>query len=142
MKENQVDPTGESPQDVQSLAHTIKKVWEANREFQLRDIKFEDFTILIAEYDEVLGKIEIRNRELNELRITRDKLEPKVKHLSTRARTGMRGYFGPKSSEYQRIRPSLRKNPAPKARKPAKKKPALPPTPPPPDAPVTTPPAK
>jgi hypothetical protein len=84
-----------------------------------------------------LEKIKSRIRELHELRITRNKLEPKVKHLSSRARSGMRGYFGPKSSEYQRVRLNLPKKPAPKARKPAEKKPALPPTPP-PEAPIAS----
>jgi hypothetical protein len=142
MKKNRVDPTNDSPYNVQNQAHNVLKVWKANRGFQMRDIKFEDFAGLTAEYDEILEIIESQNRELHELRVTRDKLEPKVEHLSSRARSGMRGYFGPKSPEYKRVRPILPKTPAPKARKPAKEKSALPPTPPQPDAPVATPPAK
>ena len=133
-------PPGSDREDIKSQAQAILKIWQANREFRLQDTKFEDFEKVTAQYEQVLEKIETRNRELHELRVARDKLAPKVEKLSSRARSGMRGYFGPQSSEYQHVRFPQPKTPAAKTKKPAKVKSEQPSTPPPPaSAPTVTP---
>jgi hypothetical protein len=126
--------TGTNRDDVKSQAQAILKIWKANREFRLRDTKFEDFEKVTAQYEQVLEKIETQTRELHELKVARNQLAPKVEKLSSRARSGMRGYFGPQSSEYQHVRRNQYQAPVAKTKKPAKAKSELPSTPPPPAA--------
>jgi hypothetical protein len=104
---------------IQRQMHSILEVWKANGGFQLRDTKFEDFEKMSSEYDRVTAEIENRNRELHELRTTRHKLVSPVEKMISRVRSGMRGYFGPQSSEYLRVRRPPPKKPASKAKKPS-----------------------
>ena len=125
--------------EVQDQAHNILKVWKANREFRMQDNKFEDFDKVYAEFDELLKKIEARSRELNELKTAREKLAAKLSLLNTRARSGIRGYFGPHSPEFARVKILPSKKKAVRAvKKPAAAKSELLPAP----APSTTPPAE
>ncbi len=112
-------PADHTSNGINAQARGILAIWKANREFRMQDIQFEDFEKLASEYGALLEKIETGARAMHELRVTRNKLEPKVEKWSSRARSGMRGYFGPKSSEYRRVRLAQSKTPAPKARKPA-----------------------
>jgi hypothetical protein len=84
----------------------------------------------------VLEKITAWKRELHELKVARDKLTPKVEKLCSRARSGMRGYFGPQSSEYLHVRRIQYQAPAAKSKKRAKAKSEQPSTPLPPIAPA------
>jgi hypothetical protein len=97
----------------------------------MRDTKFEDFEKLSTQYDQLLEKITTWKRELHELKVARDKLTPKVERLCSRARSGMRGYFGPQSSEYLHVRRIQNQAPAGKTKKSAKAKSEQPSTPPP-----------
>ena len=90
--------------EIKDQSTGILKVWKANREFRLSDVKFENYEKRCAELDEILKKIEIQNRELDESRKIRDRLAIKLRQLNTRARSGLRGYFGPKSSQYGQIK--------------------------------------
>jgi len=90
--------------EIKSLSTDILKVWKANREFRLSDAKFENYEKRCAELDEILKKIAVQNRELDESRKIRNKLAIKLRQLNTRARSGLRGYFGPKSSQYGQIK--------------------------------------
>ena len=130
-------PSGYTKHEVQNQAHSILKVWKANREFRMQDTKFEDFDTVYVEFDELLKKIEARSRELNELKTDREKLASKLALLNTRARSGMRGYFGPKSPEFARVKVHLTSKKAVRAaKKPATAKSDLPPTPPAPEPPT------
>ena len=108
---------------------TILKLWQANREFRMRDTKFEDYQKMGAEYDGLLTKIDARKRELAKMRKERDKLAAKLVVLNARARSGMRGYFGVKSPEFTQIRTGRPHQAVPKTRKPAAAKSELPPEP-------------
>ena len=133
-------PASYTKHEVKDQAHNILKVWKANREFRMQDTKFEDFDKVYAEFDELLKKIQARSRELNELRTAREKLAAKLALLNTRARSGMRGYFGPQSSEFARVKVLLSKKKAVRAaKKPATAKSELPPTPLPPATPAPAP---
>jgi hypothetical protein len=127
-------PMGVDPGNTQIQAQAVLKIWKANREFRMRDTKFEDFEKLSTQYDQVLEKITTWKRELHELKVARDKLSPKVERLCSRARSGMRGYFGPQSSEYLHVRRIQYQAPAGKTKKSAKTKSEQPSTPPPPPA--------
>jgi hypothetical protein len=69
---------------------------------------------------------------LNELKTVREKLASKLSLLNTRARSGMRGYFGPQSSEFARIKVIQSHKPVRKAKKSAPAKSEVPPVLPPP----------
>ena len=140
MNDTSEKPTNYTQQKVKGQAHNILKVWKANREFRMQDTKFEDFDKVTAEFDELLKKIDTRSRELNELRTAREKLASKLSLLNTRARSGMRGYFGPQSSEFARVKVLQSHKAVRKVKKSATAKSALPPPPLPPatPAPVTT----
>ena len=83
---------------------TILKLWQANRDFRMRDTQFEDYEKVGAAYTGLLEKIDARNRELTKMRKERDNLATKLVVLNTRARSGMRGYFGAQSPEFAQIR--------------------------------------
>ena len=88
---------------IKAQAALVLKVWKANCEFRTKDCTVEDFEAVHDKFAQVLKDIEARHRELERLRTTRQKLAEKLNELSTRARSGMRGYFGPKSSQYQQV---------------------------------------
>ena len=90
--------------EINGLTRAILKIWQANREFRMRDTQFEDYEKLGAAYTGLLEKIDARNRELTKMRKERDKLATKLVVLNTRARSGMRGYFGAQSPEFAQIR--------------------------------------
>ncbi len=81
-------------------AAIVRKVWKANREFRISDASFEDFEKVYAGFDACSKQVEDKRRELGELIISRDKVAIKLNELGTRARAGMRGYFGPGSPQY------------------------------------------
>jgi hypothetical protein len=118
-KETLEKPTSRPSDDIQGQAHDVLKVWKANPEFRMQENQFEDFEKIVDEWDKVLEKIKVQKRALHELLIVRDKLQTQVDHLSSRARSGMRGYFGPNSPEYQHVRRNLPPTPVRKAKKPS-----------------------
>jgi len=105
---------------------TILKLWRANREFRMRDTKFEDYQKVGAEYACLFEKIDARNRELTKMRKERDKLAAKLVVLNARARSGMRGYFGLKSPEFAQIKTTKPHKTARPPQKPAAAKSELP----------------
>jgi len=88
---------------IKAQATRILKVWKANREFRMKDATVADFDAMHDKFERVLKDIEARNRELDELRKARQKAAAKLNELCTRAQSGVRGYFGPNSSQYQQI---------------------------------------
>ena len=133
MKKTKNDPSeirsNFSHGDINDQTRGILKIWKANREFRMRDTQFEDYEKLSAEYDGLLKTIDARNRELTKMRKERDKLVARLVLLNTRARSGMRGYFGLKSPEFAQIKTGKSRKPVRKPRKPAAAKTELPPEP-------------
>jgi len=119
----------QSPGDINDLTRSILKIWQANREFRMRDTQFEDYEKLGAEFDGLLKTIDTRNRELTKMRKERNKLTARLVLLNTRARSGMRGYFGLKSPEFAQIKTRNSPQAARKTRKPVAVKTELPPQP-------------
>src|SRR5665213_2862293 len=107
----------------------ILELWQANRQFRMRETQFEDYEKVGAAYADLFEKIDTRSRELRKMRKERDKLAPKLVALNTRARSGMRGYFGAKSPEFAQFRTRQSHKAARKTRKPAAVKTELPPEP-------------
>jgi uncharacterized coiled-coil DUF342 family protein len=117
--------------EIKRLALNVLKVWKANREFRMKDTKFEDFEKVYAEFDGVLKKISTLSRELDEMRKARDKVAAKLGQLTTRARSEIQGYFGPQSSQYEQVKGRHANKAVRQAKKSATAKSELPPTPPP-----------
>ena|ERR1035437_5156955 len=89
--------------DVEAQAAQVLKVWKANRDFRMKDATYQDFEATHGGFKRVLKDIEAKNRELGVLRKARDKAESELSNLCTRARSGVRGYFGPDSSQYEQV---------------------------------------
>ena len=85
-------------------AAKVRKVWKANREFRMSDASFEDFVKLHAGFDAYSKQVEEKHRELAEVITSRDKVAIRLNELVTRARAGMRGYFGSESPQYAQIK--------------------------------------
>ncbi len=100
-------------------ANNVLKVWKANREFRLQDTRFEDYEKIYDELDGLTKKNEALSRELNESRGAEQKLAARLRLLSTRARSGMRGYFGPQSSEFAGVKVHQSHKAVRKAKNPA-----------------------
>ncbi len=104
---------------IKKSAHIILDIWQANRGFQLQDTGFEDFEKASHELDELMNRIEDRERELNALKSAQNELTARLALLNARARSGMRGYFGPQSPEAARIKVQQPPRAVRKAGKPA-----------------------
>jgi len=104
---------------IKKNARIILEIWQANRGFQLQDTRFEDFEKASHELDELMNRIEDRGRELQGLKSAQTKLLARLALLNTRARSGMRGYFGPQSPEFARIKVQQLPKAVRKAGKPA-----------------------
>jgi hypothetical protein len=98
-----VKKTGLALGEVQALANRILKAWKASREFRMKDATVVDFEAAHGGFERVLKDIAAKNRELDELRQARERAVAKLWALCTRARSGLRGYFGPNSSQYQQV---------------------------------------
>ncbi len=111
--------------EVREDAESILKVWTANPDFKLKDVNLEAFKTEADRYVAILAAIAEKEDALKPLRNDRDDTGLRLKALSTRARAGIRGYFGENSSEYEAVggtRTSERKKTGRKA--PAAPKPA------------------
>ena len=124
--------------EIINQTRAILKLWQANREFRMRDTQFEDYEKLGAAYAGLSEKIDTRNRELTKMRKERDKLAARQVLLNARARSGMRGYFGLQSPEFAQIKTGKSHKAVRKPQTPAAAKSELPPAP----ASSTTPPAE
>lgn len=133
MKKTKNDPsekhTKHAHNEINGETRTILKLWQANREFRMRDTQFEDYQKVGAEYAGFLEKIDARNRELTKLRKERDKLASRLVVLNARARSGMRGYFGRQSPEFAQIKTTKPRKAARPPQEPAAAKSELPPKP-------------
>jgi uncharacterized membrane protein YgaE (UPF0421/DUF939 family) len=133
MKKTKNDPvkkdTKHAHKEINTQTRAILKLWQANREFRMRDTQLEDYEKLGAEYASLLEIIDARKRELSKMRKERDKLTTRLVLLNTRARTGMRGYFGLQSPEFAQVTTGRSPKAARPPQKPAAVKSELPPKP-------------
>ena len=82
-------------------AENIMKVWIPNPDFKLRDVTLEELQHDHAALEKVLADLQAKEDETTPLRNLRDDLALKVNATCTRARAGIKGYFGDNSSEYE-----------------------------------------
>ena len=96
-------PTKMNPDKVKSDADTILGVWKGNTDFKLKDVTLESFDGDTKRLDGILRDIAAKEQELTPLRNERDDLALRLNEVCTRARSGMKGFFGPNSSQYEQV---------------------------------------
>ena len=104
-----------NPDKVKTDSDNILNVWKANTDFKMKEVTLEDFEGGTKRLNTVLKDILTKDQELSILKNERDDLARKLNELCTRARSGMKGYFGPNSSQYEQAggtRAIERKKPA------------------------------
>lgn len=103
-----------SVKDVIEDSAKVEKVWDENEDFTMKDVTRKQFKDLRAEVVDEQGQIELLQRQLDKLTNSVGDKAKQLSKLTTRGRSGMRGYFGPDSTEYEQAggtRSSDRKNP-------------------------------
>ena len=96
-------PTKMNPDKVKTDADTILGVWRANTDFKLKEVTLDNFDTDTKRLDAILKDIAAKEQELTPLRNERDDLSLKLNEICTRARSGMKGFFGPNSSQYEQV---------------------------------------
>lgn len=79
----------------------VERVWDDNNDFTLKDATRAEYKTLRAQVVDEQSQIEELQRQLSVLSNSCDGKSLRLKAMTTRARTGMRGYFGPDSTEYE-----------------------------------------
>jgi queuine/archaeosine tRNA-ribosyltransferase len=105
--------------NVASSAADILKLWTVNPDFKIKDLTQEQYQDQQVRLARLLSDIKAKEDELTPLRNERDDLMKKLNENTTRARSGIKGYFGADSSEYELAggtRSSERKKPAARAK--------------------------
>ena len=93
----------------------ILTVWTANTDFRLGDITLPKFKASADQLQATLDKIAETELELKALINARDDQAVALNEWNTRAHSGIRGAFGPDSTEYEQAggtRKSERKKPS------------------------------
>ncbi|MGC4074778.1 MAG: hypothetical protein QM760_20200 [Nibricoccus sp.] len=93
-------PASTTVNSVLRNAQKIAEVWNANATFTLNDITQKSFGDLQAEAAQLSETVESRRIELQGLINKRDDIVGELQLAITRARSGIRAFFGPDSSEY------------------------------------------
>ena len=88
---------------IKATTAQILKVWKANREFRIKDATVQDFEASYDGFERLLKEVEAKSSELDKLREVRDKTAAKLWAVCSRARSGVRGYFGPHSPQYKQV---------------------------------------
>ena len=96
-------PTKVNPDKVKTDAETILRVWKDNTEFKLKDVTLETFDTDTSRLIKLLNDIAVKEQEMTPLRNERDDLALKLNEVCTRARSGIKGFFGPNSSQYEQV---------------------------------------
>lgn len=92
----------------------VESVWLKNTQFTMKDVTLEQFQAAVAAVQTADDKVEEMRRQLTALINQRDATNKALQQLTTRALSGVRGFFGPDSDEYEQAggtRTSERKKP-------------------------------
>ena len=97
----------------------VHDVWAANPEFVMKEVTLENFTAAIADAQAADNAVETLRGQLVALINTRDAKNATLTELPTRALSGIRGFFGPDSSQYEQAGGTRRSERKPRTRKKA-----------------------
>ena len=79
----------------------VYNVWAANPEFVMKDVTLENFTAAMADAQAADDAVETLRGQLTALLNARDAKNAALTELTTRAMSGIRGFFGPDSDQYE-----------------------------------------
>lgn len=82
-------------------ANRIAFVWRENPDFHLGDIKLEDVSATIEQLNQLDDDIRSLRIDLTAKLNRRDEAARTLNAIVVRARSGIRGFFGPDSSQYE-----------------------------------------
>jgi len=111
--------TKTNPEIVTNESDKIAKVWGVNPDFKIKGMTLEQYQAQRDRLTRVMGVIKENEDALTSLRNERDDLSIQLNENTTRARAGIKGYFGADSNEYELAggtRASERKKASPKAK--------------------------
>lgn len=112
-------PKSKTVDAVLAEAEQIARVWTDNPAFALSGVTLAQFQTMISELRAQQGETEdLRTRLTAALNETNTKSQA-VTEIATRARTGIRGYFGPDSTQYEQAGGTRRSERKPRTRKPS-----------------------
>jgi len=103
-------------------SNKILKIWAANPDFKIKDVTLEQYQAQQGIIAKLQAEIRTKEDELTPLRNKRDDLMKELNANTTRARSGIKGFFGADSSEYELsggTRASERKKTGPRTTKTA-----------------------
>jgi hypothetical protein len=92
----------------------VQDVWVAHPEFNMKDVQLVDFKAAMTAAQAADDAVESMRSQLDALINQRNARNETLTDLTTRALSGIRGYFGPDSDEYEQAggtRTSERKKP-------------------------------
>ncbi len=110
-----------NPRMIMADAQKVLAVCKANADFKLKDFTVESVDKDCTDLDKLVQQIAGKEQEITPMRNQRDDIVVRLKDFATRGRSGIKGYFGGNSSQYEQAggtRASERKKPVrkPKAK--------------------------
>lgn len=118
-----------NPVKVKADATNILAVLKANPEFSMKGITVAGVEADMAQLDTTIAQIDALEFQITPLRNQRDELLAKLNETCTRARAGVKGYFGPDSDQYELAGGTRASERRRGGRKPATEPPTPPPAP-------------
>ena len=88
---------------IKDASLNLLEVWGSNKEFKLKEVTHETFKADVDMLSKTTAEISRLELSLVPLRRQREDLARKIKDINTRARSGMRGFFGPDSTQYEQV---------------------------------------
>jgi hypothetical protein len=79
----------------------VLDVWTAHPEFNLKDVQLNDFKAAMSDAQSADDAVETLRGQLDVLINQRNAKNAALTELTTRALSGIRGFFGPDSDEYE-----------------------------------------
>lgn len=109
-----------NPTKIEEAARGIVTTWSKNTDFTMKDVTLAQMTTNQTTLKGLLDSIKTKEAELLPLRNQRDDIAVVLKEQCVRARSGMKGFFGLNSTQYEQVggtRSSERKSSARKSTK-------------------------
>jgi hypothetical protein len=92
---------GKTVDAILAEAEQIVRVWEANPDFSMGDIKLADFKAMIADLRTNRNTLDETRTKVTQLVNAQHDKGKALRRLTTRARGGFRATYGPNSSQYE-----------------------------------------
>ena len=111
-------PTALNANKVKTDIDKIIEIWTANADFTMKDVTLPVIKTDATALGDTIKKLDSLELQATPLRNQRDDLARKLNEICTRARAGLKGFYGVNSSQYEQAggtRAIERKSPSRKA---------------------------